>query len=200
MMTILLSTCNASATPAQLPSLEQPVLINNTPTNNEATNNTNSNNVPSSDTTSVSIQEEKLDVYLLIQNYCPYCTKASEYLKGLESEYPINIIELNVQNRSNLKLCTELCNKYGINPIGVPILFLCKYWMIGWPINAEVLVKNAVEECSAGIVVDIKASGNVNVDINMAGLGILNIEAREPSKINIIADDKVKTITAEYTR
>jgi len=72
------------------------------------------------------LESGKVCLYLFWGQGCPHCAEEKPFLEELKGKYPkLEVYEFEVYyNQENVKLWGEVCKKYGLQPIGVPMTFV----------------------------------------------------------------------------
>lgn len=74
------------------------------------------------------------EIHFFYGEGCPHCAKADAFLEELEQERPgleVNKYEVYL-DPGNLELYQEYCDRYGIDPVGVPMTFIEDEYFIGF--------------------------------------------------------------------
>jgi thiol-disulfide isomerase/thioredoxin len=80
------------------------------------------------------LESGKVCLYLFWGQGCPHCAEEKPFLEELKGKYPkLEVYEFEVYyNQENVKLWEEVCRKYGLQPIGVPMTFIGKKAFVGF--------------------------------------------------------------------
>jgi thiol-disulfide isomerase/thioredoxin len=80
------------------------------------------------------LESGKVCLYLFWGQGCPHCAEEKPFLEELKGKYPrLEVYEFEVYyNQDNVKLWEEVCKKYGMQPVGVPMTFVGNKAFIGF--------------------------------------------------------------------
>lgn len=80
------------------------------------------------------LENEKICLYLFWGQGCPHCAEEKPFLEELKGKYPkLEVYEFEVfYNQDNVKLWENVCKKYGLQPVGVPMTFIGNKAFIGF--------------------------------------------------------------------
>jgi len=80
------------------------------------------------------LESGKVCLYLFWGQGCPHCAEEKPFLEELKGKYPkLEVYEFEVyNNQENVKLWEEVCKKYGVQPVGVPMTFVDGKAFIGF--------------------------------------------------------------------
>jgi thiol-disulfide isomerase/thioredoxin len=80
------------------------------------------------------LESGKVCLYLFWGQGCPHCAEEKPFLEELKSKYSkLEVYEFEVYyNKDNVKLWEEVCKKYRVQPLGVPMTFVGGKVFIGF--------------------------------------------------------------------
>ena len=80
------------------------------------------------------LESGKVCLYLFWGQGCPHCAEEKPFLEELKNKYPkLEVYEFEVYyNKDNAKLWENVCEKYGVQPAGVPMTFIGDKVFIGF--------------------------------------------------------------------
>jgi thiol-disulfide isomerase/thioredoxin len=83
------------------------------------------------------IEKGKICFYLFWGQGCPHCAQEKIFLEELKTKYPnLEIYDFEIYyNSENTKFWREICAKYNVQPIGVPMSFVGNKAFIGFAEN-----------------------------------------------------------------
>ncbi|MEM5853570.1 MAG: thioredoxin family protein [Candidatus Aenigmatarchaeota archaeon] len=76
----------------------------------------------------------KICIYFFWGKGCPHCNEEKIFLRELENKYPnLEVYEFEVYyNKTNADFWEEICRKYDIQPIAVPMTFIGEKVFVGF--------------------------------------------------------------------
>lgn len=88
-------------------------------------------------------------VYLFWGEGCPHCARAKPFLESLQVKYPeIVLREFEVYyNQENKQIFTSMAEKYGLEQLFVPTIFIGKNYQQGYSEELNPYIENAIADC-----------------------------------------------------
>lgn len=118
----------------------------------------------------VNAKESKdITLYFFHGDGCPHCAEEEIFLKKLDKEYDINIVEYEVwYNTENQELLDKVKNVYGINRNGVPLTIIGNTYFIGYRDSMSNTIKRAIDFYTQNDYADqvsLIRDGNTDIEI-----------------------------------
>ena len=88
-------------------------------------------------------------IYLFWGEGCPHCAKAKPFLEKLAAKYPgVVLKEIEIYNsEENQALFYRMAEKFGIQQLGVPLIFIGPYHLLGYIEDMDPQIEAVVLEC-----------------------------------------------------
>ncbi|MCM8785616.1 MAG: thioredoxin family protein [Candidatus Omnitrophica bacterium] len=85
------------------------------------------------------LNDSKICLYFFYGETCPHCAEEKPFLEELKTKYPnLEIFKFEVySNNENVKLWRDICKKYNVEAIGVPMTFIGNKVFIGFAKGPE---------------------------------------------------------------
>ena len=88
-------------------------------------------------------------IYLFWGDGCPHCAKAKPYLESLTSKYPGVILKTFevYYNQDNQLLFMSMAQKYGLEQLAVPTIFIGSYYQVGYSEELNSSIEAMITQC-----------------------------------------------------
>ena len=86
------------------------------------------------DFSSIPVRDDRVNVLYFWGDGCGFCEQMNEFLTGFDKEIPgvLNIIKYETwNNNDNAALMMQVGSNYGLNPSGVPLVFIGDQYFVG---------------------------------------------------------------------
>lgn len=102
-------------------------------------------------------ETETVNIYFFWGDGCPHCETAKPVLEEIADQNPrVNLHEFEVyKNEANLDLFFEFGAAYGIEPRGVPTIFIADKVWVGYSANIQLEINQTIETCLASSCTDL---------------------------------------------
>ena len=102
-------------------------------------------------------ETETVNIYFFWGDGCPHCETAKPVLEEIAAQDPrVNLHKFEVyNNEANLDLFFEFGAAYGIEPRGVPTIFVADKVWVGYSANIQMDINQTIETCLASSCTDL---------------------------------------------
>ena len=103
--------------------------------------------------------QKKIEIDFFYGKGCPHCARADKFLKELKEKYPsLEIKKYEVYfHPENVELFKKICSDYGIEPKGVPTIFIKDKYFIGFGKKTGKEIESYLKVLFEGKVLDNKS-------------------------------------------
>ena len=125
-------------------------------------------------------------IYLFWGEGCPHCAKAKPFLEKLAAKYPRVVLkEIEIYNsEENQDLFYRMAEKFGIEQLGVPLIFIGPYYLLGYIEDMDPQIEALVAECvqtgcidpALGLVEEVDQP--VSSTLNIPFLGTIDLASQ----------------------
>lgn len=89
-----------------------------------------------------------LKIYYVWGDGCPICAQAAPFVDNLENEYNVDLVKIEVYgSQQNQATFSELAQRHGSQPGGVPTFFIGGETITGYDNNIREQIENTIEGC-----------------------------------------------------
>lgn len=125
-------------------------------------------------------------IYLFWGDGCPHCAKAKPYFENLAAVHPEVVLKTYeiYYDQGNQKLFTQMAEKFGVEQLAVPTIFIGPYFLQGYSEELDSNIESVVVQCIKDGCVD-------------AGLGLMTTAVlATPTLVPTLAVTQAPTITS----